>query len=151
MVRHFRQSLLWPLHLMPREGSVGKQAGHLPWERLLAWTLGSTQPWRAVADEYTGETSGFHERHYNEFITFLPYVQRFLYGDGTARGGRGRTGGASSMQVLRRDDVRQVRLTLREGDAPVLLAVEHVAQLLGLVNQGDASEWPTRSDRPASA
>ena len=32
-----------------------------------------------------------------------------------------------------------------------LLAVEHVAQLLGLVNQGDASEWPTRSDRGVQA
>ena len=27
----------------------------------------------------------FHERHYNEFVTFLPYVQRFLYGEGRAR------------------------------------------------------------------
>ncbi|MDZ7857384.1 hypothetical protein [Sphaerotilus sp.] len=123
MVRHFRQSLLWPLHLMPREG---ERAGRPPWETLLDGAAGGVQPWRVVVDEYTGEASGFHERHYNEFVTFLPYVQRFLYGDGSARGGRGRTGGASSMQVLRRDDVRQVRLTLQAESPPVVLAVEHV-------------------------
>ena len=118
-VRHFRQSLLWPLQRMPREGD--DRPGLRPWEHLL--DAGAAQPWRAVVDEYTGQASGFHERHYNEFVTFLPYVQRFLYGDGATRG---RTGGASSMQVLRREDVRQVRLTLRAGQVPVVLQVEHV-------------------------
>ena len=117
-VRHFRQSLLWPLQLMPREGD---RSDRRPWEQLLE--AGGAQPWHAVVDEYTGEASGFHERHYNEFVTFLPYVQRFLYGDGS---NRGRTGGASSMQVLRRDDVRQVRVTLQAGEAPVTLQVEHI-------------------------
>jgi len=121
MVRHFRQSLLWPLHLMPREG---ERSDRRPWAPLLE--AGGAQSWRAVVDEYTGEASGFHERHYNEFVTFLPYVQRFLYGDGSTRGGRSRTGGASSMQVLRRDDVRQVRVTLQAGEAPVTLQVEHI-------------------------
>jgi hypothetical protein len=121
IVRHFRQSLLWPLQLMPRQGD---RAEHRPWAQLL--DAGTPHPWREVIDEYTGQTSGFHERHYNEFVTFLPYVQRFLYGDGAARGGQGRTGGASSMRVLRRDDVARVRLVLREGEGPVELAVEHI-------------------------
>ena len=121
IVRHFRQSLLWPLQLMPREGSRSERR---PWEQLL--DASTSHPWREVFDEYTGQASGFHERHYNEFVTFLPYVQRFLYGDGSARGGRGRTGGASSMRVLRRDDVAQVRLVLQPGGEPVVLAVEHI-------------------------
>ena len=47
--------------------------------------LGEASPWREVVDEYTGDQASFHERHYNEFVTFLPYVQRFLYGEGRSR------------------------------------------------------------------
>jgi phage terminase large subunit len=44
--------------------------------------MGDASPWCEVVDEYTGDASGhFQERHYNEFVTFLPYVQRFLYGE----------------------------------------------------------------------
>jgi hypothetical protein len=39
-------------------------------------------PWRELADEFCGDPEQFHERHYSEFVTFLPYVQRFLYGEG---------------------------------------------------------------------
>ena len=45
----------------------------------------------------------FHERHYNEFVTFLPYVQRFLYGDGRAQRDAGAAG--SPMRLFRRRDV----------------------------------------------
>ena len=38
--------------------------------------------WRELADEYASDAGSFHERHYNEFVLFLPYVQRFLYGEG---------------------------------------------------------------------
>ncbi len=119
-VRHFRQQLFWPLQLMPRRDPLAAQR---PWEAVLG-APGS--PWREVVDEYTGDPEDFHERHYQEFVTFLPQVQRFLYGEGAARGAAGRTGGGSSMRVLRREDLRQVRLRLRNGDAPVLLEVEHV-------------------------
>ncbi|PXW99396.1 hypothetical protein C7444_101226 [Sphaerotilus hippei] len=118
-VRHFHQSLLWPLQLMPGEGARRLEP---PWQVLLQ----AGGPWREVHDEFTGDHRDFHERHYNEFVTFLPFVQRFLYGDGTARGARGRTGGSSSMRVLRRDDVRAVRLQLAEGEPAFELQVEQV-------------------------
>lgn len=70
-VREFRQVLLWPLRLMPVRGSEGQHAK--PWQ-LLA-DMGEASPWREVVDEFTGDSSRFHERHYNEFVTFLPYVQ----------------------------------------------------------------------------
>ena len=38
-----------------------------------------------MADEFTGDPGEFKERHYGEFVTFLPYVQRFLYGEVRAR------------------------------------------------------------------
>jgi hypothetical protein len=91
-----------------------------PWEMLLAQ---AGTHWQEVVDEYTGDAEGFHERHYNEFVTFLPYVQRFLYGEGRHHAG---AGGEAAMRVFRRRDVRQARIVPRPGDAPLLLDVVHV-------------------------
>ena len=73
-VRQFRQILLWPLRLMPVRGSEGRHAK--PWQ-LLA-NMGAACAWQEVVDEYTGGSGRFKERHYNEFVSFLPFVQRFL-------------------------------------------------------------------------
>ena len=76
IVRQYRQILLWPLQLMPiREGAQIQQ--HC--ERLDI--PDSDNPWCELADEFTGDPHLFQERHYSEFVTFLPYVQRFLYGE----------------------------------------------------------------------
>jgi len=114
-VQRLHQILLWPLRLMPIGDAPG--APRRPWERLAAV---ADSPWREVADEYTGGPQNFHERHYQEFVTFLPYVQRFLYGEG-AEGGAG-----SGMKVFRRHDVRRLRVQTRPQDAPLLLEVVHV-------------------------
>jgi hypothetical protein len=122
-VKHLRQVLLWPLRLMPTPGPSG--ASHrMPWQVLRG--LGDASPWSEVVDEFTGDEASFHERHYNEFVTFLPYVQRFLYGDG--RSGRDTAGRDSDapMRVFRRHDVKQVRVVARPGDAPVTLDIVHV-------------------------
>ncbi|HWH84564.1 MAG TPA: hypothetical protein VNU71_20225, partial [Burkholderiaceae bacterium] len=105
-----------------------------PWQVLR--DLGEASPWREVVDEYTGDSARFHERHYNEFVTFLPYVQRFLYGEGRKgrHAPRGGPGGAADagrdadapMRVFRREDIAQVRCTARPGDAPVTLTIVHV-------------------------
>lgn len=115
-VRHLRQVLLWPLRLMPTAGKG------TPWDVLRAMEPDS--PWREVVDEYTGAAEGFHERHYNEFVAFLPYVQRFLYGEGRAH--RGSSAGGSPMRVFRRHDVAHVRTVAREGDAPLTLDIIHI-------------------------
>jgi hypothetical protein len=36
-------------------------------------------------DEFTEDASQFKERHYREFVSFLPYVSAFLYGEGRSR------------------------------------------------------------------
>ncbi len=120
IVRQFRQSLLWPLQLMPRADAAAQAR---PWELLLREP---DSAWREVVDDYTGDAEGFHERHYNEFVTFLPHVQRFVFGEGRARGAQGRTGGASSMRVFRRGDVAAVSVTLAPGDVPLQVQVEHI-------------------------
>lgn len=113
-VQRMHQILLWPLRLMP----IGQAAAApvRPWELLLAQ---ADSPWREVVDEYTGELAGFHERHYQEFVTFLPYVQRFLYGEGSE-------GAGSGMKVLRRSDIAQLRARTRPEAAPITLDVVHV-------------------------
>jgi hypothetical protein len=117
LVRHFRQILLWPLQVMPiREGAQVQKH----WEVLEQG--GQGHPWARLLDELD-DPARFTERHYSEFVTFLPYVQRFLYGEGRATsGGRG----ASPVRVFRRSDVAGVRITPREGQAPISLSVDHV-------------------------
>ncbi len=159
-VKHFRQILLWPLRLMPvqssAQNSVNKPgtagAAHLkPWQVLRdlstpngCASASTASPWREQIEEYTGAQDQFHERHYNEFVTFLPYVQRFLYGEGrTSRGPdtantadkprQSKDDGSddphneadSPMRVFRRTDVAQVRVLARPGDAPITLDVVH--------------------------
>jgi hypothetical protein len=122
-VRHLRQVLLWPLRLMPMKRIAG-HARRTPWQVLR--DQGEASPWREMVDEYTGDSARFHERHYNEFVTFLPYVQRFLYGEGRKmRGATGRDAD-SPMRVFRRSDIAHVRVVARPGDAPVTLDVIHV-------------------------
>ncbi len=125
VVEHFRQVLLWPVRLMPVRGSEGTVAK--PWQVLADMAeRGDASPWREVVDEFTGDSSRFHERHYNEFVTFLPYVQRFLYGEGLARPGDTRQAQGSPMRVFRRHDIAAVRVVPRPGDAPITLETVHV-------------------------
>ena len=120
-VRHFRQILIWPLQVMPiREGAQIQE----PWDLLLR-TEGE-HAWRELQDEFGCDASEFKERHYSEFVTFLPYVRDFLYGEGAAPG-RGASATDSPLRVFRRNDIARVRLSL---PAPaveaVILEVAHV-------------------------
>ena len=120
MVRHFRQILLWPLQVMHarvREPHISKY-----WEFLES--QGERCPWREVVDEF-GDPDDFQERHYKEFITFLPYVQHFLYGEGMGR--EGLTGyGKSPIRVYRRRDIAGLRAALDDRSPPVVFKVAHV-------------------------
>jgi hypothetical protein len=120
LVRHFRQILLWPLQIMHarvREPHISKY-----WEFLDS--QGERCPWREVVDEF-GDPDDFQERHYKEFITFLPYVQHFLYGEGTGR--EGLTGyGKSPIRVYRRRDIAGLRAVLDDRLPPVVFKVAHV-------------------------
>jgi len=121
-VRLFHASLVWPLQLEPLavDGSDGRH-----WEIFEARQ--ATHPWRRIDDEFTADTSKFEERHYREFVSFLPYVQRFLYGEGRSRhASADDPPGNSPMHVFRRKDIARLRLTLRKGQAPVELEIVHL-------------------------
>ena len=120
LVRHFRQILLWPLQLMQiREGEQVQKHCEL------LQTPDANNPWQEVVDEFTGDPSLFQERHYAEFVTFLPYVQRFLYGEGKGSGPG--IDQESPIRVFRRNDVAKVRMTYPERRAePVTFDVAHV-------------------------
>ena len=120
MVGHFRQTFLWPIYLLPLKADTQVQ-DHCAY--LLHSVKGS--PWQEVADEFTGEPDQFQERHYNEFVTFLPPVQRFLYGQGLGKA-VGTGYGESPIRVLRRCDIAAVRVTLTTGAAPIIFKIAHV-------------------------
>jgi hypothetical protein len=120
IVRHFRQILLWPVQLMPVDEDAPIQKH---WE-LLEATHGDNA-WRVVMDEFTGDPREFQERHYSEFVTFLPYVQRFLYGEG--KGSDRDMRQESSLRVFRRHDVDKMRVTFPGfHTVPVTFSVAHV-------------------------
>jgi CorA-like Mg2+ transporter protein len=119
VVRHFRQIVLWPLQLMPLRRGVPVQRH---WEALE--TLSTDNPWREMRDEVGSDPQNFRERHYKEFVTFLPYVQRFLYGTSAGQEAS-RKHGEPSMRVFRRFDIACVRIQFDDG-ATLLLNVPHV-------------------------
>lgn len=115
--RRLRQILLWPVQLQPLER--GGVAEH--WRVLDA---DPNQPWAELADEFTEDPSQFQQRHYQEFTTFLPYVQRLLYGEGRSAGGHSLK---SPIRVYRRTDIDQLRLVLPDcGGHSVLLKLVHL-------------------------
>ncbi len=113
-VRQVRQILLWPLQLAPLR-SGGPLQHH--WQALAA----PGSPWREVADEFDEGAAVFKDEDYNEFVAFLPYVQRFLYGEGRARRNESVIG--SPMRIFRRDDVAAVRLQTSAGAPQITLDV----------------------------
>jgi hypothetical protein len=119
VVRHFRQILVWPLQLMPLRAGDQVQRHFEALEQ-----IGPGNPWQEVLDEFTGDPTQFQERHYREFVTFLPYVQRFLYGQGRSSTSL-RGYGESPIRVYRRSDIAFVRVTCPDG-VSVDLCVKHV-------------------------
>ncbi len=120
IVRHFRQILLWPMQLTPIREDAPIQKH---WELLQASNSGN--PWHEVVDEFTGDPRQFQERHYSEFVTFLPYVQRFLYGEG--KGTDSEAHQESAIRVFRRNDIAKVRIVFPGPDAiPEIFSVAHV-------------------------
>ena len=117
-VYKFRQIILWPVQLIPRQDGAQIQRH---WE-VLSSPAGNL-PWREVADEFTGDPAEFSERHYKEFVTFLPYVQRFLYGEGGPD--ERSVFGRSSIKVFRRQDVAQARVVFPNESAATLFDVVH--------------------------
>lgn len=121
VVQHFRLALLWPVRLLTANGALGPQ--QRPWQVLR--DMGEASPWHELEHDLEVEGSVFQERHYNEFVTFLPYVQQFLYGEGRSQHS-GSADAGPAMRVFRRRDIARLRVAARDGDAPVTLDVVHV-------------------------
>ncbi len=120
IVRHFREVLFWPVQLMPLAN------GQAHWELLAQG--GESNPWHRLEDRFLAGAPDFEERHYKEFVTFLPYVQRFLYGESSSHISHDAEDplGKSAIKIFRRSGVSALRLVLREDDEPVTLGVEHI-------------------------
>ncbi len=116
-VADFRQTLLWPVQLIADTGNYNIQR---PWQLLKALD----SPWREITDEFSSDSRSLSEVRYQEFVTFMPFAQRFLYGEG--KHGREMGGyGESPLHIFSRSDLAQVRITLKEEAQPFLLKVLH--------------------------
>jgi hypothetical protein len=113
IVREFRHILLWPLQLRRlRRGSEHKTH----WDALKA----NPGPWKAVEDNLLVDDASC-QTGYQEFVYFLPYVQRFLYGFGEADAQT-----PSSLHIFKREDIRRVRIRLTCDAEPIELDVERL-------------------------
>lgn len=113
IVREFRHTLLWPLQLR-RLGRGGPHAH--AWDALKA----APGPWQPVRDNLMVDDESCHTG-YREFVYFLPYVQRFLYGFGESDAQT-----PSSLHVFKREDIAKVHVRLREESMPLELDVERL-------------------------
>jgi hypothetical protein len=121
-VRLFHASLVWPLQIEQRSPGATKEQH---WQVFEDTT--SAHAWQRIDDEFTDDPTQFRERHYREFVSFLPYVQRFLYGEGRSGHASSRVGnGNSPLHIFRRKDIAKLRITLRQGQQAVELDIVHV-------------------------
>ena len=118
IVRHFRQIVLWPIQLIAAAPGSRRESADAQFERLSGGKLGM------VDDEFGIKGDAFQERHYREFVSFLPHVQRFLFGD-AAGPVRDLGNGDAPLRVYRRTDIAAIRIVLAEGAEPVTCQVAH--------------------------
>lgn len=114
IVRQFRQILLWPLQLMPggQDAESGDQVS------FAAHMSGTDSRWVEAEEAIPSDPSALQEHAYREFVSFLPHVQRFLYGGAPARGG--------PIRVFARHDIAAARITATVGAAPLSFNVARV-------------------------
>lgn len=112
IVRDFHHTLLWPITLRPLRREAAAGVVHY-WDMLQR----NPGPWKYVADTLLIEDESCIVG-YEEFVHFLPYVQRFLYGVGDE--GRG---AQSSLYAFTRDDIAKVEVELVKGAEPLYLDV----------------------------
>ncbi len=118
IVADFRQTLLWPVQLISENNTQKIQR---PWDIL----KNSNSPWQEIQDEFSIAKQAFSEVRYQEFVTFMPFAQRFLYGEG--KHGRESGGyGESPIHIFSRSDISQVRITLKSEAEPITLKVAHI-------------------------
>lgn len=112
VVREFNHTLLWPITLQPLHREAGGALVSF-WDMLKR----RPGPWEFVEDALLIEDESCLAG-YEEFVYFLPYVQRFLYGVGD--GGRG---AQSSLHTFQRHDLKEVRLRTEPGAEEISLEV----------------------------
>jgi len=119
-IRHFREIVVWPIQLLPLR--PGEQVQR-HWRELEK--AGPGNRWRRVVYDFRSGLRQDQERRYKEFVTFLPYVQRFLYG---AAAGQeiASVRGEPSINAFQRDDIAHVRVTLAADSEPIVLEVGEI-------------------------
>lgn len=118
-VRHFRKIAIWPLQLtMPSQATRSHNADALDAELC-------KHSWKLVEDEFGNPNDPLEERHFREFVAFLPHVQRFLYG--SAPGPVRQLGyGDAPLRIYRRTDIAAARIWVTRDSTPLVCRVSHL-------------------------
>jgi hypothetical protein len=121
LVREFRQILVWPLQLLPASNANSSRVPRAQLHNLLC-----AGGWQPYVSAFSSRQTRFSERHYKEFVSFLPHAQRFLYGESRAADAPPSLHGESALSAFRRHDISQLRLVLREDEPALLLQVARI-------------------------
>jgi len=113
IVRDFHHTLLWPITLAPLPRRVGAAAANY-WEILKR----RPGPWQYVEDTLLIDDESCLAG-YEEFVYFLPYVQRFLYGVGDEGGSA-----QSSLHAFTRSDIARIEVNLDADSDTIKLDVK---------------------------
>ena len=112
IVREFHHKLLWPITLRPLKRAPNGDPVTF-WDTL----KDRPGPWEFVEDALLIEDESCLAG-YEEFVHFLPYVQRFLYGVGDDG-----QGALSSLHTFQRHDLKEVRIRVEQNSAEIALAI----------------------------
>jgi len=106
-VKLFHEILIWPLRLEQLQvDGQNSSKGSARNDRLDLWVQQISQQGRwSIADHYDRGTAKEAVTRYAEFVYFHPFVQRFLYGDGTH---------PSPIRIMKREDIRAVKLQMSD-------------------------------------
>ena len=113
-VRHLRQALAVAA---AADAGVAAHAPRGPWQVLR--DLGDASPWREAVDEYTGDATASTSATTTSSSRFLPYVQRFLYGEGAPRAAGGDAAPARRCACSAAATSRRCASCRAPGDAPL--------------------------------
>ncbi len=98
--------------------------------------MGKASPWREVEHDLEVEGSIFQERHHNEFVTFLPYVQQFLYGEGRAHLGTDALYAEVKERTADMNGYLEADSLRRQANTVVRLTVVKIFGLIGTITTG---------------
>jgi len=115
-VKQFKQVLLWPVQLVKKNG-VHESGTY--WDMVRCEN--ETSEWKEVPDEFM-DNGSLSEASYQHFVSYAPFAQRFLYGEGYADSNKAEYQ-EEPVHIFYRNDIRNIEVQIDSNSKPILLVV----------------------------